>query len=93
MKATIFEEKGNIQVHEVSDPVIQKPDDAVVNVVRSCICGSDLWYYRGLVARPNQSRIGHEFIGIVESVGSEVHKIKVGDFVIAPFVISDGTCP
>ena len=93
MKATIFQEKGKIEVQEVPDPVIQQPSDAVVKVAYSCICGSDLWYYRGLVARPNHSRIGHEFMGVVEAVGGEVKKIKVGDFVIAPFVISDGTCP
>ena len=93
MKATIFEEKGKIEVREVPDPVIQKPDDAVVKVMYACICGSDLWYYRGLVARQNHSRIGHEFMGIVEAVGADVKKVKVGDFVIAPFVISDGTCP
>src|ERR1700759_2105033 len=91
MKAAIFEGKGKIAIAEVPDPVIQNPGEAIVNVTHSCICGSDLWFYRGL--SPQGERIGHEFMGVVETVGDEVKDIKVGDFVIAPFVISDGTCP
>ncbi|MBX5458548.1 MAG: zinc-dependent alcohol dehydrogenase family protein [Thermogemmatispora sp.] len=92
MKAAIFRGAGNITVEERLDPVIQEPTDAIVRIVRACVCGSDLWYYRGIAPHPEGS-IGHEFIGVVEEVGPEVTTIKRGDFVIAPFAISDGTCP
>lgn len=93
MKAAIFKGKGAIAVQEVADSVIMNPDEAIVRVTYSCICGSDLWYYRGLSPLPVGGRIGHEFMGIVETVGSNVKNIKVGDLVIAPFAISDGSCP
>lgn len=93
MKAAIFQGVGKIEVQEVPDPVIQKPDDAIVKVTYACICGSDLWWYRGLAEREIGSRIGHEFMGMVEAVGPEVKNVKPGDLVVAPFVISDGTCP
>jgi threonine dehydrogenase-like Zn-dependent dehydrogenase len=91
MKAAIFEAKGKITIADVPEPVIQNGDEAIVRVTHSCICGSDLWFYRG--QSPQGERIGHEFMGVVEAVGDDVKTIKVGDFVIAPFVISDGTCP
>ncbi|HVP35985.1 MAG TPA: alcohol dehydrogenase catalytic domain-containing protein, partial [Terriglobales bacterium] len=93
MKAAIFQGPGKIEVREVPDPVIQNPDEAIVKVTYSCICGSDLWYWRGLTPLDPGYRIGHEFMGIVEEVGDGVKKIKVDDLVIAPFVVSDGTCP
>ncbi len=93
MKAAIFQGPGKIEVHEVPDPVIKNPDEAIVKVTYCCICGSDLWPYRGLESYEAGSRIGHEFMGIVEAVGAEVKNIKVGDLVVAPFVVSDGTCP
>ena len=92
MKAAIFKDKGTIEIGERPAPQIQDPRDAVVRVVRGCVCGSDLWYYRGI----NQHKvgsIGHEYIGVVETVGDEVEDLKVGDFVIAPFTFNDGTCP
>ncbi|MBE3567910.1 MAG: zinc-dependent alcohol dehydrogenase family protein [Thermogemmatispora sp.] len=92
MKAAIFRGAGNITVEERPDPVIQEPTDAIVRIVRACVCGSDLWYYRG-IAPHSEGSIGHEFIGVVEEVGPEVTTIKRGDFVIVPFAISDGTCP
>jgi len=92
MKATIFQGPGKIQVQEVPDPVIQKPNDAIVKVIYCCICGSDLWYYRGLTPL-DVGRIGHEFMGVVEEVGDGVRNVKSGDLVVAPFVASDGTCP
>jgi len=93
MKATIFQGPGKIKVEEVPDPVIHDPTDVIVKVGYACICGSDLWPYRGLVNRPEGSRIGHEFMGVVEALGSEVKTMKLGDLVVAPFVVSDGTCP
>ena len=92
MRAAIFNEPRSITVGERRDPVVAEPTDAVVRVVVACVCGSDLWYYRG--ESPFQpGPIGHEFVGVVEDVGSEVSDIKKGDLVIAPFAFSDGSCP
>jgi threonine dehydrogenase-like Zn-dependent dehydrogenase len=82
----------DIRIEEVPDAAIQKPTDAVVRTVLACICGSDLWAYRGVAAREPGQRIGHEFLGVVEAVGSEVRGFKPGDLVVAPFVWSDGVC-
>jgi alcohol dehydrogenase len=91
MKAAIFEGKGKITLGERPDPSIQAPTDAVVRVVMGCVCGSDLWYYRGI--NPHKvGSIGHEFIGVVEAVGADVANLQPGDFVIAPFTYCDGTC-
>jgi threonine dehydrogenase-like Zn-dependent dehydrogenase len=92
MLATFIYGTRDIRIEEVPDPVIMRPTDAVVRVVVSCVCGSDLWPYRGVFPVTSPRRIGHEFAGIVEEVGSDIKSVKVGDFVIAPFVISDGTC-
>jgi threonine dehydrogenase-like Zn-dependent dehydrogenase len=92
VRAAIFNEPRSITVGERPDASISEPTDAVVRVVLACVCGSDLWYYRGETPFP-QGPIGHEFIGVVEEIGSEVREIKRGDFVIAPFAFSDGTCP
>lgn len=92
MKAGIFQGKGKIVVKEVDDPVLQSPDEAIVAVTHAAVCGSDLWFYRGISQRQKGSRIGHEFIGKVESVGKNVKKIRKGDVVIAPFTSADGTC-
>ena len=70
----------------------QKPTDAIVRVTHACICGSDLWFYRGIEPYQVGSRTGHEFMGVIEEVGPEVRNFKKGDRVIAPFVYSDGTC-
>ena len=70
MKAAIFKGPGKIEVGERPDPVIIDPTDAVVRVVLACVCGSDLWYYRGDSDFPIDSPIGHEFIGVVEQVGA-----------------------
>jgi threonine dehydrogenase-like Zn-dependent dehydrogenase len=91
MKAVIFNGPGKIELGQRPDPKIQEPTDAVIRVVLGCVCGSDLWYYRGLSPHA-LGPIGHEFIGVVEEVGSDVHTLKKGDFVIAPFTFCDGTC-
>ena len=93
MKAAIFKGKGTIELGERPDPTIKEPTDAVVRVVLACVCGSDLWYYRGETDYPVDSPIGHEFLGVVEHVGQSVQNIAQGDLVIAPFLYSDGTCP
>ncbi|MFC9329925.1 zinc-dependent alcohol dehydrogenase family protein [Kitasatospora sp. NPDC057015] len=92
MRATVIHGPSDIRVEEVPDPVVRHATDAVVRVVSACICGSDLWAYRGVAAREVGQRIGHEFLGVVEEVGSEVRGFVRGDFVVAPFVWSDGTC-
>ncbi|MER6631847.1 zinc-dependent alcohol dehydrogenase family protein [Streptomyces sp. NPDC000987] len=92
MRATVIYGPSDIRIEEVPDPVVRKPTDAVVRVVNACICGSDLWAYRGVASRTAGQRIGHEFLGIVEAVGSEVRDVQPGDFVVAPFVWSDGAC-
>jgi threonine dehydrogenase-like Zn-dependent dehydrogenase len=92
MRAAIFNGPKDIEVGERPDPRIEAPTDAIVRVVLACVCGSDLWYYRGESPHAVGS-IGHEFIGIVEDVGTEVSGIAPGDFVVAPFIYSDMTCP
>jgi threonine dehydrogenase-like Zn-dependent dehydrogenase len=93
MRAVIFDGVHHVSVQELPDPEIVLPTDALVRVVATCVCGSDLWYYRGESDRKPGSRIGHEFVGVVEEVGGAVTTVRVGDFVIAPFAYSDGTCP
>lgn len=92
MRATVIHAPHDIRVQEVPDPAIQQPTDVVLRVLRACICGSDLWAYRGESARKPGQRIGHEFLGVVEEAGSGVNGFAVGDLVVAPFVWSDGTC-
>jgi threonine dehydrogenase-like Zn-dependent dehydrogenase len=92
MKATYLYGAGDVRVIDVPDPVIQQPTDALVRVVNACICGSDLHPYHNLPATPDGTSMGHEFIGVVEDIGSEVSTLRKGDFVIAPFAWSDGTC-
>jgi threonine dehydrogenase-like Zn-dependent dehydrogenase len=92
MKAALFKGPGVVEVGERPDPVIQEPTDAVVRVVLGCVCGSDLWYYRGESAHAVGS-IGHEFIGIVEQAGAEARGVRKGDLVVAPFIYSDMSCP
>ncbi|MFB7518278.1 zinc-dependent alcohol dehydrogenase family protein [Streptomyces sp. NPDC056144] len=92
MRATTIHAPFDMRVEDVPDPVIQDPTDVVLRVLRACICGSDLWAYRGEAARQPGQRIGHEFLGVVEAAGSEVTGFSAGDLVVAPFVWSDGTC-
>ena len=92
MRATMIYGPGDIRVEQRPDPVIHQPTDAVVRVVRACVCGSDLWPYRGVRETAEPRPIGHEFIGVVEEVGAQVGQVKPGDFVISPFTHSDGTC-
>lgn len=92
MKATLLHSERDIRLDEVSAPTMRKETDAVVRVVAACVCGSDLWGYRGITPTPQPRRIGHEFVGIVEEVGSAVKNVRVGDFVIAPFYYCDNTC-
>jgi threonine dehydrogenase-like Zn-dependent dehydrogenase len=92
MRATTIHGPGDIRVSEVPDPTIKLPTDAVVKVTAGCICGSDLWWYRGENPIRAGATIGHECIGVVEEVGSEVASFRPGDFVIVPFCHCDNTC-
>ena len=83
---------GDVRVQQLPDPTLQAPTDAVVRVLRSCVCGSDLHPYHSMPASEQGTPMGHEFIGVVEEVGSEVATIRRGDFVIAPFAYFDNTC-
>lgn len=93
MRATIFRGPREISVEQVPDAAIVDPTDAVVRITHACVCGSDLWFYRGLGVswRPGH-RTGHELMGVVDAVGGAVRSLKVGDRVIAPFAYSDGDC-
>ncbi|MET0296884.1 MAG: zinc-dependent alcohol dehydrogenase family protein [Microbacterium sp.] len=92
MLATVIHAARDIRVEDVPDPVLSTGRDAIVRVVAACVCGSDLWPYRGVTPTDAPHRIGHEFVGIVEDVGADVRIVKPGDFVIAPFYVCDGTC-
>ncbi|MEO6826837.1 MAG: zinc-dependent alcohol dehydrogenase family protein [Microbacteriaceae bacterium] len=92
MRATVIYGERDIRLENVPDPVLTTGTDAIVRVVAACVCGSDLWPYRGVIPTKQPSRIGHEFVGIVESIGPEVRIIKPGQFVIAPFYVCDNTC-
>ena len=92
MRATILYGPHDVRLEDVPDPRVQLPTDAVVRVVASCVCGSDLWKWRGIQAVGGPRPFGHEFVGVVEETGSAVTAVRPGDFVVAPFTISDGTC-
>jgi len=92
VKAAIYKGPRDIRVEDRPDPHVEEPTDAVVRVGLACVCGSDLWYWRGLTEH-DVTGIGHELIGVVEAVGSAVSRVREGDLVIAPFAWSDGTCP
>jgi threonine dehydrogenase-like Zn-dependent dehydrogenase len=82
---------GDVRVEERDDPKVIVPTDAVIRLAATCICGSDLWPYRGVEPADHQA-MGHEYAGVVEEVGDEVTSMKPGDFVVGSFVISDNTC-
>lgn len=92
MRATIMHKAGDVRVEHVPDAAIRTPTDALVRITRACICGSDLWPYNDLTAQDGPRPMGHEAIGVVLKVGSEVQRIKPGQIVIMPFAFSDGTC-
>src|SRR6187399_1206387 len=91
MRATVMHKAGDVRIETVPDAAIRQPTDALIRVTRACICGSDLWPYND---GPNVAgqQMGHEAIGIVEDIGSEVATIRRGQVVVMPFAFSDGTC-
>ena len=93
MKATMLYGPRDVRCEEVAEPKILKPTDAIIRLSASCICGSDLWPFRGLNAIEAPMAMGHEYCGIVEEVGSAVTSVRPGQFVVGSFCISDNTCP
>jgi threonine dehydrogenase-like Zn-dependent dehydrogenase len=92
MRATVMYGAGDVRVEEVPGAQLMESTDVVVRVTRAAICGSDLWPYKSMEPTANGRRMGHELIGVVEDVGADVQKFKVGELVVSPFLISDGTC-
>src|SRR6188768_2825751 len=92
MRATVMYGVHDVRVETVPDAKIIEPTDALVRVTRACICGSDLWPYNSMPTSETGNRMGHEFIGVVESIGTDVRTVEKGDLVVAPFAWSDGTC-
>jgi threonine dehydrogenase-like Zn-dependent dehydrogenase len=92
MRGAVLHAPGDIRVENRPDPKIEQPTDAVIRLTATCICGSDLWPYRGIEAIDGPTPMGHEYVGVVEEVGSEVTTVEPGDFVVGSFVISDNTC-
>ncbi|QPG71058.1 zinc-dependent alcohol dehydrogenase family protein [Mycolicibacterium mucogenicum] len=91
MRGVVMYRPGDVRVEDRDDPKIVDPTDAIIRLTATCICGSDLWPYRGAEAADHQV-MGHEYVGVVEEIGSDVKTLKVGDFVVGSFVISDNTC-
>ena len=83
---------GDVRVENVPDPTLRQPTDALVRILRTCVCGSDLHPYHGMPASDQGTPMGHEFVGVVEETGSDVATLHRGDLVIAPFAYSDNTC-
>src|ERR687887_176143 len=92
MRATVMHAASDVRIEKVPDPTVEHPTDALVRVTRARICGSDLWPYKTMEASETGRVMGHEAIGVVEAVGSDVRTIKPGDLVVMPFAFSDGTC-
>ena len=93
MHATILYGARDVRFEKCDAPKIIKPTDAIIKITAACVCGSDLWPYRGIQEITEPTLMGHEYCGIVEEVGSEVRSIKPGQFVIGSFFASDNTCP
>jgi threonine dehydrogenase-like Zn-dependent dehydrogenase len=93
MLATLLYSPGDVRCEEIAEPTIEKPTDAIVRLSASCICGSDLWPYRGLQGIESPQHMGHEYCGIVVEVGSAVRTLRPGQFVVGSFCLSDNTCP
>jgi threonine dehydrogenase-like Zn-dependent dehydrogenase len=91
MRGVVMHAAGDVRVEDREDPKIVEPTDAVIRLTATCICGSDLWPYRG-VEPADHLAMGHEYVGVVEEIGDEVKTLKPGDFVVGSFVISDNTC-
>jgi threonine dehydrogenase-like Zn-dependent dehydrogenase len=92
MRGAVLYAPGDVRVEQRADPRIEQPTDAVIRVTASCVCGSDLWPYRGIQPVPAPMPMGHEYVGVVEQVGADVTTIRPGQFVVGSFWASDNTC-
>ncbi len=92
MRGAVLHAPGDVRLEQRDDPTIMQPTDAIIRLSATCICGSDLWPYRGIEAVQAPAPMGHEYVGIVEEVGSTVRTIKPGQFVIGSFFASENTC-
>ena len=92
MRGTVIHGTRDVRLEERPDPTIVEPTDAVVRTVAACVCGSDLWRYRGIQQVTQPTPIGHEYVGVVEAVGSGVTSVRPGQFVVGGFLTSDNTC-
>jgi threonine dehydrogenase-like Zn-dependent dehydrogenase len=92
MRAVVMHAPRDVRVDQIDKPTVEEPTDAIIRVTAACICGSDLWPYRGIEDVDGPTPMGHEYIGVVEETGDDVHDIRVGDFVVGSFVASDNTC-
>jgi threonine dehydrogenase-like Zn-dependent dehydrogenase len=92
MRGAVLHAPGDIRVEDRPDPRIEKPSDAIIRLAATCVCGSDLWPYRGIEDVSGPAPMGHEYVGIVEEVGSDVRNVKPGQFVVGSFFASDNTC-
>jgi threonine dehydrogenase-like Zn-dependent dehydrogenase len=92
MRGAVLHAPGDIRVEDRPDPRIEKPSDAIIRLAATCVCGSDLWPYRGIESIDGPAPMGHEYVGIVEEVGSDVRDVKPGQFVVGSFFASDNTC-
>jgi threonine dehydrogenase-like Zn-dependent dehydrogenase len=92
MRGVVMYAPGDVRVEEREDAKIAEPTDAVIRLAATCICGSDLWPYRGIEKLDGPAHMGHEYVGVVEQIGHDVTNVKVGDFVVGSFVASDNTC-
>jgi len=92
MRATVMYGAGDVRIENVPDPSVIERTDAIMRVVRACICGSDLWPYTSMAPSETGQSMGHEAIGVVEDIGADVRTVKPGDVVVMPFAFSDGTC-
>lgn len=93
MLGAVIHGAGDVRVEEREKPTILEPTDAVIRTVAACVCGSDLWRYRGIAPVEEPTPIGHEYVGIVEEIGSAVTTVQPGQFVVGGFLYSDNTCP
>jgi threonine dehydrogenase-like Zn-dependent dehydrogenase len=92
MRGAVLYGPGDLRVQEREDPKLVEPTDAIIGLSATCVCGSDLWPYRGVEAVDGPSPMGHEYAGIVQAVGSQVEHIRPGQFVVGSFFASDNTC-
>jgi threonine dehydrogenase-like Zn-dependent dehydrogenase len=92
MRGAVLHAPGDIRVEDRPDPTIEQPTDAIIRLAATCVCGSDLWPYRGIEAVNGPAPMGHEYVGVVEEVGSDVRNVKPGQFVVGSFFASDNTC-